>query len=82
MEENRASAVTYIDENTPPFMILHGEADPLVPLEQSSRLYEELGKNGVEAELYIIEGAGHGADEFYQEEVLELVADFLARVME
>ena len=77
-----ASAVTYIDENTPPFMILHGEADPLVPLEQSSRLYEELGKNGVEAELYIIEGAGHGADEFYQEEVLELVADFLARVME
>lgn len=77
----RASAVTYVNDKTPPFMILHGEADPLVPLEQSSRLYETLKKNGVETEMYIIEGAGHGADEFYQEEVLELVADFLEQVM-
>lgn len=77
----KASAVTYVNDKTPPFMILHGEADPLVPLEQSSQLYETLEKNGIEAEMYIIEGAGHGADEFYQDEVLELVADFLARVM-
>ena len=28
-----------------------------------------------------IDGAGHGADEFYQEEVLKLVENFLARVL-
>lgn len=77
----KASAVTYVNGKTPPFMILHGEADPLVPLEQSSQLYETLEKNGIKAEMYIIEGAGHGADEFYQDEVMELVADFLARTM-
>ncbi|MCI8556901.1 MAG: alpha/beta hydrolase [Lachnospiraceae bacterium] len=77
----RASAVTYVDKHTPPFMILHGEADPLVPLEQSRQFYETLKKHGVETELYIIKGAGHGADEFYQDEVLKLVADFLERVM-
>jgi len=78
---SKASAVTYVNEKTPPFMILHGEEDPLVPLEQSSQLYETLRKHGVEAEMYTIDGAGHGADEFYQEEVLKLVENFLARVL-
>lgn len=76
-----ASAITYVNENTPPFMILHGMSDPLVSPEQSKKFYDILKQQGIDAELYMFEGAGHGVDEFYQEEVLELVADFLARVM-
>lgn len=77
----RASAVTYVNESAPPFLILHGAEDVVVPLEQSQCIFEALKKNEVETKLYVIEGAGHGADEFYQEEVLELVEDFLKRVL-
>ena len=39
---------------------MHGEADRVVPVEQSQRLYEELRKAGVNATLKILP-VGHGA---------------------
>jgi acetyl esterase/lipase len=54
----RANASTYgLD---PPFLILHGDADPLVPHCQSELLYEALQDNGVESTLVIVPGGGHG----------------------
>lgn len=72
-----ASAVCQADENTPPFLILHGAGDSRVPLKQSEVLYEKLLEKGVETELWILEDAAHGADLFYQDEVLARVIQFL-----
>ena len=77
----KASAVYYVNAAAPPFMILHGGDDTLVPVRQSEALYCRLQKYGVDSELYILEGAGHGADEFYQQEVLERVLTFLNKVL-
>jgi len=46
-----ASPIHYISKDDPPFLIVHGEADRVVPVEQSQRLYEELRKAGVNATL-------------------------------
>lgn len=55
-----ANPITYIDENDPPFLIIHGDADPLVPYCQSLLLDQALKKHGVASELMIVPGAGHG----------------------
>ena len=45
---------------TPPFLIMHGAADDLVPASQSIGLYDSLAAGGAQATLYLIEGFGHG----------------------
>lgn len=77
----KASAITYIDETTPPFLILHGTEDPVVPIRQSEVLEETLKKHNIYHEVYLLEGAEHGTDEFYQEEVLQRVAAFLDKTV-
>jgi len=46
-----ANPIHYISKDDPPFLIVHGEADRVIPVEQSQRLYEELRKAGVNATL-------------------------------
>lgn len=75
----KASPITYVSEDTPPFLILHGTEDKIVPIAQSEALYHALTTAGTEAELYRIEEAGHAGAEFNQEEVKEIIADFLDR---
>ncbi|MES1213350.1 MAG: prolyl oligopeptidase family serine peptidase [Singulisphaera sp.] len=43
----------------PPFLVYHGDKDPLVPLQQSELLIEVLKKEGVPAELIVKPGGGH-----------------------
>ena len=43
----------------PPFLFVHGDADFVVPLQQSQTMVEVLTKNGVSAELIIKKGGGH-----------------------
>ncbi|MEW6404428.1 MAG: alpha/beta hydrolase [Chloroflexota bacterium] len=55
-----ASPVTYITPDDPPFLILQGDKDRVVPPEQSQVLYDRLVGGGVEAQLVMVENAGHG----------------------
>lgn len=71
-----ASPVTYAGEKTCPIQIWHGDADPVVPVEQSRELYEVLEKAGCTAEYYEIPGAGHATEEFFQKETLEKIIAF------
>ena len=56
-----ASPIHYVSKDDPPFLIVHGEGDRVVPVEQSQRLYEELRKAGVNATLKILPHVGHQA---------------------
>ena len=47
-------------KDDPPFLIVHGDKDPLVPHNQSEILCDALKKAGVEATLYTVPGGGHG----------------------
>lgn len=59
-----ADPLTYVDANDPPFLILHGDADPLVPYCQSQKLYEKLQRFGVPSQFVLVPGAGHGQGMF------------------
>jgi acetyl esterase/lipase len=56
----RANPITYVDANDPPMMLLHGQADNLVPHGQSQILYEALRSACTDAQFFSIPGAGHG----------------------
>ena len=74
-----ASPVTYADLSDPPFLKLHGDADPTVNQLQSIRLHGLLGGTVNGHDLEIVEGASHS---FFIPGVgtppglAELVADF------
>jgi acetyl esterase/lipase len=55
-----ASPVTFVTRHAPPFLIVHGDQDPLVPFQQSEELAETLKKHGVECSLIVVRGGGHG----------------------
>jgi acetyl esterase/lipase len=58
----RANPITYVTADDPPFLIVHGDADLLVPHHQSVLLDAALRKAGVRVQLVTIEGGLHGGD--------------------
>jgi len=56
----QASPVTHVTADDPPFLILHGDKDKLVPTSQSQALHEKLLAAGVSSTLIIVKNAGHG----------------------
>ena len=59
-----ANPLTYIDKNDPPFLIMHGDKDQLVPLAQSLILAKALMDAGVELTMKTIPGAAHEDPKF------------------
>jgi acetyl esterase/lipase len=55
----RASPITYVDENDPPMLVLHGTKDTTVPYDQAQAFIRKLADAGVEAELFSAEDASH-----------------------
>ena len=74
-----ANPLTYIDKNDPPFLIMHGDNDQLVPLGQSVVLAKALIDAGVEVTMKTIPGAGHEGPQFRNAESQRLVEEFLSR---
>ena len=77
--DQAANPLTYIDQQTVPFLIFHGTDDKVVPVQDSERLYEQLIANQVPADLYILKGAEHMDVKFLQPQVLKIIEDFLTQ---
>jgi dipeptidyl aminopeptidase/acylaminoacyl peptidase len=58
--EKSVSPIYFITRDDPPTLIAHGDADVLVPLEQSQRVIDKLKDLGVPAELIVKKGGNHG----------------------
>ncbi|CAN5465356.1 hypothetical protein BH11PLA2_BH11PLA2_29340 [soil metagenome] len=56
-----ASPMTHVDKTDPPFLIIHGDKDPLVPLNQSEMLRDALKNVKVNCDLIAVKGGGHGS---------------------
>ncbi len=74
----RASPSTYISKDDPPLLILHGDKDKTVFLDQSQHLEKLYTDAGLDAHLHVVEGAGHGWKSASESEK-ELVLDFLRK---
>ena len=54
------SPILHVSSDDPPTLLVHGDADALVDLNNSELMHSALASTGVETELVVIEGAGHG----------------------
>jgi acetyl esterase/lipase len=71
-----ASPVTWLTKDAPPFLIMHGDKDPVVPLAQSQEFADALKAAGVDVTFHIIPNAGHGTPQFFTPGVFEQVISF------
>ncbi|MBI3958046.1 MAG: prolyl oligopeptidase family serine peptidase [Chloroflexi bacterium] len=55
-----ASPITHVCADSPPFLLIHGEQDDIVPIAQSERFAAALAAAGVPVQLIRVPGAGHG----------------------
>ena len=56
-----ASPTSYVSPDDPPFLLVHGDADTVVPFSQSELFHEGLTKTGVTVDLIRVLGGGHGS---------------------
>jgi acetyl esterase/lipase len=77
----KASPVTYVSKTCAPFLIFHGDKDPLVPLQQSEELNDALKKAGVDSTLHVIKGGVHGGLGFNAPEVLQEEETFFTKYL-
>jgi acetyl esterase/lipase len=68
--------VSYVTDKAPPFLLLHGTEDTLVPFEQSEIIYDALVKKGIEARLIGLTGEGHAGAQFFQRPLWEMITAF------
>lgn len=54
------SPVQLVGKNTPPVLLMHGDKDTLVPLQQSESLATKLKNLGIPVKLIVKSGADHG----------------------
>ena len=57
---SRSRRVLHVSADDPPTLLIHGDKDDLVKLDNSERIVAELKKEKVPCDLIVIEGAGHG----------------------
>ena len=74
-----ASPVTHLSTDDPPFLILHGDADKTVFLDQSELLARLCKDMGIDVQFHIEPGGGHGFKQTNQEK--RLVLAFLKKVL-
>lgn len=74
----KASPIEHVTKDDPPFLIVHGTADLIVPVIHSERLHDKLVATGVKSELVTVKGEGHGWGGAKAVETIDRAAAFLA----
>jgi acetyl esterase/lipase len=74
-----ASPITYVTKESPPFLIVHGDADPRVSYKQSVWLTEALKNANVPVTFYTVKGAKHGG--FRDPQVPQVTSAFFAKYL-
>ena len=77
----QADPLHFISHRTPPFLILHGTNDVVIPVKDSENLYQKLLNEGVKADLIELNGANHMDEAFMQPEVFKIIINFLKKYL-
>lgn len=72
-----ASPAFHVDRSDPPLLMLHGDQDPQMPINQSHELEGKYRELGLPVELEVVHGAGHGGPQFYESARTGRVIEFL-----
>lgn len=69
-----ASPVAHVDASDPPLWLVHGDADPQMPIEQSRELQAAYAAHGLPVLFEVIAGGKHGGEVFYTDQRLSQLA--------
>ena len=75
------SPVVHVDGQDPPLLLLHGDQDPQMPINQSHELEGAYKNVGASVRLDVVHGGAHGGEVFYTSSQLESVASFCNRIV-
>ena len=83
----QASPITHVTPDDPPFLLIHGDLDELVPYEQSQLMYDRLVQTNVPAQLVIVNNASHsfltpkGPTTPTLGEIYQIILEFLTKYL-
>jgi arylsulfatase A-like enzyme/acetyl esterase/lipase len=60
-----ASPVAHVDSRDPPLWLIHGDADPQMPFDQSREFAAAYQRVALPVQLDVVKGGKHGGDEFF-----------------
>jgi acetyl esterase/lipase len=72
-----ASPVAHVDSTDPPLLLVHGDQDPQMPINQAHELQGAYEKLGLRSQFKVLHGAAHGGEAFYDAANLEWIDGFL-----
>jgi acetyl esterase/lipase len=72
-----ASPVAHVDKNDPPLLLIHGDQDPQMPVNQSLELQAVYESIHLPVEFINVHGGAHGGPQFYDHTMLDRVEAFL-----
>jgi len=81
--EDGASPLAYVRRGYPPTMLVHGNADEVVPVEASFAMYHALVTAGAPCDLHVFHGEPHAFDAqpAFGRQVADLIAQFVHRAV-
>ncbi len=72
-----ASPVAHLDKGDPPLLLIHGDADPQMPVTQSREFAKAYETKKLPVTFITMPGSKHGGAEFYAPEMMSRVAKLL-----
>ncbi len=76
-EARLASPVFHVDREDPPLLMIHGDQDPQMPINQSIELLGKFHEFDLDVTFIPLHGAKHGGESFYDTDRIEIMSQFL-----
>ena len=76
-----ASPVFHVDSEDPPLLLIHGDQDPQVPINQSHELHAKYKEHGLDVKFEVVHGGAHGGPPFFDQRRQKLVIEFFDRTI-
>jgi acetyl esterase/lipase len=76
-----ASPVVHVGPGDPPLLLLHGDQDPQMPINQAHELQGAYERHSLDVYFDVVHGAAHGGEGFYAPKHLERALSFLRRTI-
>jgi acetyl esterase/lipase len=72
-----ASPVEHVDGSDPPLLLIHGDQDPQVPINQAHELQGKYKQLSLPVLFEVVYGAAHGGERYHDDAVISVVQSFL-----
>ena len=72
-----ASPVAHVDASDPPLLLIHGDQDPQMPINQAHELHGKYKQLHLPVEFEVVHGGAHGGRQFFDDRMIDRVAEYL-----